>query len=153
MSWEYENIMLIGDFNLNVENITFEVFINIFDLQCLFKKPTCFNLRVQVQEVRIFDQHSLILTVLRSQLVKGNAKKTLYRDYNSFYVQLFKKGLNKNLKSNKTVNFSDFQNTFITILHKHAPIKKKFLRFNKNPFMSKALRKAIMYRSQKKGRC
>ena len=101
-------------------------------------------------EVRIFDQHSLILTALRIQLVKGNAKTKLYRDYNSFDVQLFKKGLNKNLKSNKTINFSDFQNTFITTLHKHSPIKKKFLGFNRNPFMSKALRKAIMYRSKLK---
>ena len=60
------------------------------------------------------------------------------------------KDLDKNLKSNNTVNFSDFQNTFTTVLHKHAPIKKKILRFNNNPFMSKALRKAIMHRSKLK---
>ena len=32
------------------------------------------------------------------------------------------------------------------ILHKHAPIKKKILRFNDNPFMTKSLRKAIIHR-------
>ena len=58
-----------------------------------------------------------------------------------FDVKRFKEDLDKNLKSNKTVNFSDFQNTFITVLHKHAPIKKKVLGFNNSPFMSKALRK------------
>ena len=98
----------------------------------------------------ISDHHSLILTALRSQLVKGNAKTKLYRDHNSFDIKLFKEDLDNNLKSNNTVNLSDFQNTFTTVLHKHAPIKKKILRFNNNPFMSKALRKAIMHRSKLK---
>ena len=95
------------------------------------------------------------MTALRSQLVKGNAKTKLYRDYNSFDIKLFKEDLDKNLKSNNTVNFSDFQNTFTTVFHKHAPIKKKILRFDNNSFMPKALRKTTMRRSklkkQKKG--
>ena len=90
------------------------------------------------------------MTALRSQLVKGNAKTKLYRDYNSFDIKLLTEDLDKNLKSNNTVNFSDFQNTLTTILHKRAPIKKKILRFNNNPFMSKAVRKAIMHRSKLK---
>ena len=65
-----------------------------------------------------------------------------------FDVTLFKEDLDKNLRSNNTVDFSDFQNTFITVLHKHAPITEKILRFNNSPFMSKALRKATMYRSK-----
>ena len=96
------------------------------------------------------DHHSLVVTALRSQLVKDNAKTKLYRDYNSFGIGLFKEDLDNNLKSNNTVNFSDFQNSFTTVLHKHAPIKKKTLRFNNSPFMSKALRKAIMHRSKLK---
>ena len=75
------------------------------------------------------------MTALRSQLVKGNAKTKLYRDYNSFDIKLFKEDLDKNLKSNNTVNFSDFQSIFTAALHKHASIKKKILRFNNNPFM------------------
>ena len=47
------------------------------------------------------------------------------RDYNSFDVKPFKEDLDMNLKSNNTVHFSDFQNTFITFLHTHASIKKK----------------------------
>ena len=43
MSCEYENIMLIGDFNLTVENKNLEVFMNTCDLECLIKKPTCFQ--------------------------------------------------------------------------------------------------------------
>ena len=90
------------------------------------------------------------MTTLRSQLVKGNAKTELYLDYNLINVKLFKENLGENLKSNNPVNISDFQNTFITVLHKHAPIKKKVLRFNNSPFTSKALRKAIMHKSKLK---
>ena len=90
------------------------------------------------------------MTALRSQLVKGNAQTKLYRDYYSFDVNLFKEDLNKNLKSNNKFDFSDFQNTFIIALHKHSPIKKKIHIFNNSPFMSKALRKAVMHRSKLK---
>ena len=39
---------------------------------------------------------------------------------------------------------------FLEIFHKHVSIKKKILRFNDNPFMTKALRKAVMDRSKLK---
>ena len=116
---------------------------NTFDLEYLIKKPTCFQStspsyidliltnkkeffkNSNALEVGISDHHSLIVTALRSQLVKGNAKTKLHRDHNSFHIKLFKEDLDKNLKINNTVNFSDFQNTLATVLHKHAPIKKK----------------------------
>ena len=90
------------------------------------------------------------MTSLRSQLVKGNPKTKLYRDYNSLDVNLFKEELDKNLASNNAVNSSDFQNTFITVPRKHAPIKKKIRRFYDSLFMSKTLKKAIMHRSKLK---
>ena len=140
--------MLVGDFNLTVKNKNLEVFMTTFDLH-LMKKPTCFQStspsctdliltnrkelfkNSDVLEVGISDHHSLIGTALRCQLVKSKTKTKLYRDYISFDIKLFKEDLDKNLKSNNTVNFSDFQNTFTTFLHKHPPIKKKVLRFNK----------------------
>ena len=42
ISCKYENIMLIGDFNLTTQNKNLEVFMNTFDLECLIKKPICF---------------------------------------------------------------------------------------------------------------
>ena len=112
-------------------------------MECLIKKPawfqstspSCIDLILtnkkeffknsNVLEVGISGHHSLIVTALRSQLVKGNAKTKLYRDCNSFGIKLFKEDLDKNLKSNNTVNFSDFQDTFTVVLHKHAPLRKK----------------------------
>ena len=93
---------------------------------------------------------SLTVTALKSLLLKGNAKTKLYRDYNSFNIDHFKEDLDNNLKNNSITEYSHFQNIFLEILHKHAPIKKKILRFNDNPFMTKALRKAIMHRSKLK---
>ena len=60
----------------------------------------------------------------------------------------FKKVLDKSLKCNNTVNFSDFQNTLLQSSTKMFPLRNKILRFNNSPFISKALRKAIMHRSK-----
>ena len=43
MSYERENIMLIGDFSLIVENKNLEVFMNTFDTEYVIKKPTSFQ--------------------------------------------------------------------------------------------------------------
>ena len=51
-------------------------------------------------------------------------------------------------ENHTSFDYSCFQNIFIALLNKHAPIKKKIMRFNINPFMSKALRKAIMHSSK-----
>ena len=74
----------------------------IFDLECLIKKPTCFQSsnptcidliltnkkeflkNVDVIEVGISDHHSLIVTALKSILLKGNAKTKHCRDCSFF---------------------------------------------------------------------
>ena len=43
LTCQYDKTILIGDFNLIVENNNLENFINTFDLECLIKKPTCFQ--------------------------------------------------------------------------------------------------------------
>ena len=45
-------------------------------------------------------------------------------------------------------NYSSFENVFIDVLNRHASIKKKVIRANHAPYVTKALRKAIMKRSQ-----
>ena len=66
-------------------------------------------------------------------------------------MNYFKEDLNNSLKNESITEYSHFQNIFLEILHKHAPIKKKkILRFHDDPFMTKALRKAIMLRSKLK---
>ena len=77
---------------MTTENKNLEVFVNLFDLENLIKKPTCFQSKnpscidliltnkkdlfknYNVLEVEISDHYSFIITALKSQLVKRNAK-------------------------------------------------------------------------------
>ena len=105
---------------------------------------------MNVLEFGIWDHHSFMVTALKSQLINGNAKMKLYRDYSFFQMEMFKADLDLNLECTTVFKDSDFQSTFTRVLHNHAPIKKKILRFNNSPFMTKTLRKAIMHRSKLK---
>ena len=122
---------------------------NTFDLPTCFQSsnPTCidrilknkkeFFKNTDAIEVGIFDHCSLIVTALKSLLLKGNAKTKLYRDYSSFSMDHFKEDLSNNLKNNSITEYSHFENIFLEILHKHAYkhkqtfIKTKILRFNR----------------------
>ena len=61
----------------------------------------------------------------------------------------FNAELDHKLKSDIVTEYSNFQNIFIQVLNNHAPAKKKIVRFNNSPFMTKTLRK-IMHRSRLK---
>ena len=50
------------------------------------------------------------------------------------------------LSTFEKINYQEFDKTFIETLNKHAPLKKKLVRANQPPYMTKALRKAIMRR-------
>ena len=43
LTCQFDNIILMGDFNLTVENKNLEVFMSTFDIECLIRKPTCFQ--------------------------------------------------------------------------------------------------------------
>ena len=45
-------------------------------------------------------------------------------------------------------NYSSFENVFIDVLNRHAPTKKNVVRANHVPYVTRALRKAIMKRFQ-----
>ena len=76
-------------------------------------------------QVGISDHHSLIITALKSQLVKGNGKTKLYGDYSEFNMDHFKAELGDKLKSGVVTEYSSFQNIFIQVLINDAPGKKK----------------------------
>ena len=128
---------------MTIENKNPEAFMNSFGLECLIKKPTCFQSKnpscidliltnkkdlfknSNVLEVGISEHHSLIITTLKNQLVKGNAKTKLYRDYNEFNMDNFKAELDHKLKSGIVTEYSNFQNIFIHVLNNHAKANKK----------------------------
>ena len=74
----------------------------------------------------------------------------IYRDYKKFDHQVFKDDLTSNLRVDvqNITNFLKFPSTFLDILEKHAPVKKRNVRANEIPYMANTLRKAIMTRSR-----
>ena len=70
-----------------------------------------------------------------------------YRDYKYFDRTRFKNNLNEQL-SESISNDESFETTFIEVMNRHAPLRKKFPRANHAPYITKTLRKAIMRRSQ-----
>ena len=78
-----------------------------------------------VLEVEISDRHSFIITALKSQLVKGNVKTKLYRDYSEFNMDNFKAELDDRLKSGLVTEYSNFKSIFIQVLNNHDQLKKK----------------------------
>ena len=51
------------------------------------------------------------------------------------------------LQANDTRDYESFENAFLGVLNTHAPLKKKVIRANQKPYVTKNLRKAIMQRS------
>ena len=63
---------------------------------------------------------------------------------------IFRNELEQLLPARDLVNMSNdsFENIFMTIFNKHAPLKIKYARANEGPFMIKDLSRAIMLRSK-----
>ena len=68
-----------------------------------------------------------------------------YRDYKYFDRIKFKNNLNEKLSKGI---YESFETTFIEVPNKYAPLRKKLLRANHAPYITKTLRKVIIRRSQ-----
>ena len=157
-----ENILAIGDFNLSVGNSHLEAFMQAYDFSNLIKKPTCYQSNPpscidliltnrkslfklsNTFETGLSDHHKLVCTILKSGGFKGAPIEKIYRSYKTYDVSNFKITLKIELEKVKSESYGEFEAVFLKELNKHAPLKKTFLRYNNNPFMTKDLRKQIM---------
>ena len=71
----------------------------------------------------------------------------MYRAYKNFDQDVFCQELRTSLSSETIHDYTSFEEKFLEVLNKHATLKKKVLRANHAPYVTKALRKAIMKRS------
>ena len=92
------------------------------------------------------DFHKMILTVLKTTFQKVKAKEIVYRNFKQFDMNRFKNDIREKLRS--VNNYETFESEFLNVLNIHASLKKKVIRANHVPYMTKSLRKAIMKRSQ-----
>ena len=89
----------------------------------------------------------MVITVLKQTFQRSSTKELVYRDYKNFDRLTFKRELEEKL-TQQINEYKRFKQILLEVLHTHAPIKKKLLRANHVPYMTKALRKAIMKRSE-----
>ena len=78
---------------------------------------------------------------------KAEHKVLQYRDYKNFIEHAFHSELRERLKVELIVTYDQFEAIFLDVCNRHAPPKKKIVRANHKPYMTKAVRKAIMRRS------
>ena len=93
----------------------------------------------------------MLCTILKSSFINIEPKLLNFRDYKNFNFGNVKEGLSEVLLICRN-SHDEFENVFITALDKHAPIKKKWLRGNNKPHITKPLRQAIMKRSKLKNK-
>ena len=159
---DYDNILLLGYFNMTLENTNLQHFTDFFNLGNLIHRATCFKGLPGCVDLIITSRkpkkylcdsnwdvsfHKLIAVSLQSQVLKALPKRKFYRNYKNVDEDNFNEDLKLKLDSSEVLGYSLFENTFIDVLNSHAPIKTKTLRGNSRQFMNKALRKAIMTRS------
>jgi len=165
-SQDYERFLLIGDFNAEDTEQCLSEFLYEHNAENIVKDKTCFKSLNNPSCIDLFltnfpssfqntctittglsDFHKMVITVTKMTFHKNPPKEIYYRDYKKFDRDIFKEELANELHGCDSY-YNSFEEIFINVLNKHAPFKKKFLRANHEPYMTKALRKAIMRRSQ-----
>ena len=170
---KYENILLVGDFNSEINETSMNEFLDVYNLKNLIKDSTCFKnpLRPscidlmltnrirsfqnsQTIETGISDHHKMTITVLKTFIPKQAPICIKYRDYKNYDSNLFNYKLFERLQNVERVDicYDTFKLIFMELLNEHAKIKKKYVRANNAPFMNRQLSKAIMNRSRLKNR-
>ena len=165
-SQDYERFLLIGDFNAEDTEPCLSEFLYEHNSENIVKDKTCFKSLNNPSCIDLFltnfpssfqntctittglsDFHKMVITVTKMTFHKNPPKEIYYRDYKKFNQDIFKEELANELYECDSC-YNNFEEIFLNVLNKHAPLKKKFLRANHPPYMTKALRKAIMRRSQ-----
>ena len=153
---------MIGDFNLSEDDVSLDQFMQELSLENVVKVPTCFKsdsptcidliltsdkrklANTNAIETGLSDFHAMVVTTLKGSFHKKGPRIITYRDYSKFDNHTFREKVGEELNSKPlmTEDFNTFDSTVKSILDMQAPLKKKYLRANDGPFMTKELRKA-----------
>ena len=165
-SQDYKRFLLIGDFNVEYTEPCLSEFLYEHNAENIVKDKTCFKSLNNPSCIDLFLTnfpssfqntctvttglsafHKMVITVTKMTFHKNPPKEIYYRDYKKFDQDLFREELAEKLYGCDSC-YDTFEEIFINVLNKYAPLKKKFLGANHAPYMTKTLRKAIMRRSQ-----
>ena len=165
---DYENLIIMGDFNSELTETHMADFCNTYDLSNLIKDATCYKnpnnpscidliltnknklfQHSNALETGLSDFHKLTVSVLKMTYKKLKPKVIMYRNYKNYISEEFRHDFQTQFNSpNNKPSYETFENIFLSVLNKYAPVKRKYLRGNHQPFMNKELSKAIMKRSR-----
>ena len=173
----YDNIALAGDHNIDLLDPSkdtsnhFSDLLDVFSLKNLVKEPTCSKSdkgslidipltnkprsfhKTQGFGTGISDFHKLIVTVLTSYYKKLPLKNISYKNAKSFEKATFLQDLDSRLIRGDVYNncqepYNKLTQIFSEVLDYHAPVKRKPVRANQAPFMTRDLSKAIIIKSK-----
>ena len=170
-SSKYENFIVLGDFNVGMDNSDMTVFCDTYDLKCLIKEPTCYKNPENpscidliltnnpkcfqsscVVETGLSDFHKMTVTVMKTTFKKFQPRIIHYRDYKHFQNDRYRDELTPKLSNIDSENNNTRLNEFLSIcmdtLDQYAPCKQKYIRGNHLPFMNKTISKEIMKRTR-----
>ena len=168
---KYENFLLIGDFNADINDHAMSEFCEMYNLKNLINEPTFYknpdnpssidviltNRKRSFEsstaiETGLSDHHKMIITVLKSNYKKRDPLLVNYRSYKKFDENLFRNELANTLENliGENMGYDEFKNVFMKTLNLHAPMKKKTVRGNNAQFMNHTLSQAFMHRSKLK---
>ena len=168
-SSRYDNLLIIGDFNVESTDKCMGEFCESYSLKHLVKVPTCFKnpnnpscidlmltnkpmcfQNTVTLETGLSDFHKMTLTVMKYYFKKQEPKIVNYRDYKKFSNDIFQQEVLSELQHRKvdSSDLENYTNIFMKVLNRQAPIKQKYLRANQAPYMNKTLQKAVMQRTK-----
>ena len=131
-----------------------KIYTSLIDL-ILTNKPSSFNITL-VTETGLSDYYKTTTTFFKLHFSRLRPQVITYRNYKKFHEEKFLNDLKEtNIIMNEkdpNQNYQSFTKTFLTIVNKHAPLKKKIVRGNQAPFMTKKFQKAIYTRSRLKNK-
>ena len=168
---KYENLLLLGDFNVVSSDHALNEFCDTYHLKNLISEPTCFKNALNPSSIDVIltnrkscfhdskaietglsDHHKMILSVLKSNFEKRDPIEVHYRSYKNFDEISFRYDLSYALflRVQSITTYDEFKDIYLEILNLHCPMKKKYVRGNNAPFMNKDLSRAFMCRSKLK---
>ena len=168
----YDNFILLGDFNSMMIESQMLDFCLLYNLSNLIKEPTCYKNPLNPTSIDVIltnrvdsfqnstaietglsNHHKMVVTVLKVYVKKLEPITVKYRCHKNFCMNDFTENLKQKLENfGQIMSYDDFKDIFMTTLNNHAPEKKKIVRGNQAPFMSHCLSKAIMHRSKLKNK-
>ena len=158
--------MLAGDFNAQEGESLHDTFLYQHELHSIYENPTCYenlnnlinidlNLTNCLKSIfktdTIFtilsDFHKLVLSVFKTTFTKPKPKEVVFKNYRKFNENNFNQDLHNQLSSEQPKDYASFEKIFFINLRKTCTSKKKLLRANHAPYVTKVLRKVVMGRS------